>query len=381
METFTQEQKMLRDKMRKFCHEKVAGRAAEADETGEYPWDLHQLFMDSGFFNMRVPTEYGGKAMDFTSCCIILEELTRVDGALGIEVAHHQSGMCCFMDGASRGQREKFLPRIGRGDFLVGFVLTEPDAGSDAFSLKTEAVADGNDYVINGSKCFISNGWITDLYVVFATVNPDLRRNGITAFLVEKETQGFRIGEAEKKLGFRVQPTCPLIFEDMRVPKDNVLGEAGKGWEIVLHSLTESRIQIAVMSLGIAQGAMEVAVSYAKKREQFGQPIGNFQDVSFMLADMAIQVECARALIYKIASMVDMGQGQKQHYFASIAKCFASDMALKVTTDAVQVLGGYGHTKEYPVEKMMRDAMAMPIIEGTNQIQRLQIAKNLMKIY
>ena len=318
--------------------------------------------------------------MDYTSCCIVVEEIARVDGACANTVAHHQAGMCCFMDGANKIQREKYLPRIGRGDFLVGFALTEPNSGSDAFSLRTRAAADENDYVINGSKCFISNSGLTELYVLFTTVDPNLKREGITAFLVEKDTPGLSIGKAENKMGFRASPTSQLIFENMRVPKENLLGGIGKGWEIVLQSLTETRVLVAAMSLGIAQGAMEVAVSYAKEREQFSQPISNFQGVSFMLADMAIQAECARALIYKIASMVDKGE-RKQHYYASIAKCFASDMAMKVTTDAVQVLGGYGYTKEYPVEKMMRDAKAMQIIEGTNQIQRLQIAKNLMKIY
>jgi len=380
MPIFTEEQNMIRETIRKLCTEKIAKRAAEVDETKEYPWDLHQLFIEHDLFKIRVPAEYGGVPMDYTSCCIIVEELGRVDGACANTVAHHQAGLCCFMDGASETQRQKYLPRIGQGNFLVGFALTEPNAGSDAFSLRTRATAQGDRYVINGSKCFISNAGLTDLYVLFTTVNPNLKREGITAFLVEKDTPGLVIGKAENKMGLRASPTRQLTFEDMKVPKENVLGGIGQGWELMLQSLTETRILIAAMSLGIAQAAMEVAVAYARQREQFGQPIINFEGVSFMLADMAIQVECTRSLIYQIAAMVDAGQ-RKQHYHASVAKCFAADTAMKVTTDAVQVLGGYGYTKEYPLEKMMRDAKAMQIVEGTNQIQRLQIARNLMKMY
>lgn len=374
-----EEHRMVRDMIRKLCRKKVAARAQEVDETKEYPWDLHQLFIDNGLFNIRVPEGHGGAEMDFTSACIVVEEIARVDGACSNTVAHHQAGMCCFMDGANETQKAKYLPRVGQGDYLVGFALTEPNAGSDAFSLKTRAIVEGDAYVIDGTKCFISNSGLSDLYVIFTTVDPALRRDGITAFLVEKDTPGLTIGKNENKMGLRASPTRQLIFENMRVPRENLLGEAGKGWELVLQSLTETRVLVAAMALGIAQGAMEAAVSYSKQREQFGKPIAEFQGVSFMLADMAIQVECARALIYQIASMVDQGR-RDQHYLASVAKCFASDMAMKVTTDAVQVMGGYGYTKEYPVEKMMRDAKATQIIEGANQIQRIQIARNLMKM-
>jgi alkylation response protein AidB-like acyl-CoA dehydrogenase len=309
-----------------------------------------------------------------------VEEMARVDGSCSNTVAHHQAGMCCFMDGADEDQRKKYLPRVGGGDYLVGFALTEPNAGSDAFSLKTRAVPDGNDYVIDGSKCFITNSGLTDLYVLFTTVDPSLRREGLTAFLVEKDTPGLVIGKNEDKMGFRASPTRQLVFDNMTVPGENLLGKVGKGWELVLQSLTETRILTAAMALGIAEGAMEAAVSYSKQREQFGKPISSFQGISFMLADMAIQVECARALIYQTAGKVDQGM-RNQHYHASVAKCFASDIAMKVTTDAVQVMGGYGYTREYPVEKMMRDAKATQIIEGANQIQRMQIARNLMKMY
>jgi len=376
----TEEHRMMRDMIRKLCREKVAARAQEVDETKEYPWDLHQLFIDNGLFNIRVPEKYGGAGMDYTSACIMVEEIARVDGACANTVAHHQAGMCCFMDGASETQKAKYLPKVGQGDYLVGFALTEPNAGSDAFSLKTRAIAEGDAYVIDGSKCFISNSGLTDLYVVFTTIDPALRRDGITAFLVEKDTPCLTIGKNENKMGLRASPTRQLIFENMRIPKENLLGEVGRGWELVLQSLTETRVLVAAMALGIGQGAMEAAVSYSKQREQFGRPIAEFQGVSFMLADMAIQVECARALIYRIASIVDRGK-RDQAYLASVAKCFASDMAMKVTTDAVQVMGGYGYTKEYPVEKMMRDAKSTQIIEGANQIQRVQIARNLMKMY
>jgi len=376
----TDEQKMVRDMIRRLAREKLTRRAAEADQTKEYPIDLHEVFVKNGLFKIRVPEEHGGGPVDFTSACLVVEGLAQVDGACANTVAHQQAGLGCFIDGANPEQRARYFPRIGNGDFLVGFALTEPEAGSDAFSLRTRAVPDGNDYVINGSKCFSSNSGLTDLYVVFATINPELRKEGITAFLVERNTPGFHVGKAEDKMGLRASPTCQLIFEDMRIPRQNVLGEPGKGWEIVLQSLTETRILVAAMSLGIAQGAMEAAVRYAKQRSQFGRPISEFQGVSFMLADMAIQIECARALIYQVAARVDAGE-RNQRYFASVAKCFASDTAMKVTTDAVQVFGGYGYTKDFPVEKMMRDAKATQIIEGTNQIQRIQIATSLMQMY
>ncbi|MBW1948053.1 MAG: acyl-CoA dehydrogenase family protein [Deltaproteobacteria bacterium] len=380
MITFTDEQIMVRDMIRKLCREKIADRSREVDETKEYPWDLHQLFVDYGLFNLRVPERYGGAEMDYTSACIVVEEIARVDGACANTIAHHQAGMCAFMGGANEMQRDKYLPRVGRGDYLVGFALTEPNAGSDAFSLTTRARQDGDGFVIDGTKCFISNSGLTDLYVLFTTVNPAMRRDGVTAFLVDKDTPGLSIGKNENKMGLRASPTRQLVFENMRIPAENLLGQVCKGWELVLRSLTETRVLVGAMALGIAQGAMDAAVAYAREREQFGKPIAEFQGVSFMLADMAIKVECARALIYQIASSVDKGM-RDQHYYASVAKCFASDMAMKVTTDAVQVMGGYGYTKEYPVEKMMRDAKATQIIEGTNQIQRIQIARNLLKRY
>lgn len=375
-----QEHQMLRDMMRKLCKEKVTHAAAVADETGEYPMDVHQLLIEHGLFNMRIPEEYGGSSMDYTSACIVAEELGRVDGTFANTVVHHQAGLCCFMDGSNDEQKDRYLPMVGNGDFLLGFALTEPESGSDAFAMKTRAVPDGNDYVINGSKCFISNSGLSDLYCLFTTVNPQLKRNGVTAFLVEKDTPGLTIGKHENKMGWRASPTCQLSFDDMRVPKRNMLGEVGKGWEIVLQSLTETRILVAAIALGIAQGAMEAAIAYSKERKQFGKFIHEFQGVSFMMADMAIQIEAARSLIYNIAAQVDQGN-RSQVYLASIAKCFATDTAMKVTTDAVQVFGGYGYTREYPVEKMMRDAKATQIIEGTNQIQRVQIGKNLIKMY
>lgn len=377
---FTEEQNMVRDTIRKMAREKIAPRAAEADATKEYPRDLQDLFVENGLFKIRVPAEYGGAPMDFTTACIVVEGLAHVDGTCANTVAHHQAGLGCFLDAANEEQRRRYLSKIGRGDFLVGFALTEPNSGSDAFSLRTKAVSDGDSYVINGSKCFISNSGLTDLFVLFTTVNPELRREGITAFLIENSTPGLTIGKAEDKMGLRASPTRQLIFEDMRVPKSNLLGKPGKGWEIVLQSLTETRILVAAMALGIAQGAMEASVAYAKQREQFGRPISEFQGVSFMLADMAIQIECARALVYKVAAEIDAGN-RNQPYLASVAKCFASDTAMKVTTDAVQILGGYGYTREYPVEKMMRDAKATQIIEGTNQIQRVLISRNLLKMY
>jgi alkylation response protein AidB-like acyl-CoA dehydrogenase len=380
MATFNKTHEMIRKMVRELCRDKIAELASEADKTKVYPQALHDIFIDAGLFVIRVPEAYDGGGMDYTSSIIVVEELARVDGTCANTVAHHHAGLCSFMKGASQEQKDRYLPKIGKGDYLVGFALTEPDAGSDAFSLRMSAMPDGKDYLLNGNKCFISNSGLTDVYVVFATVDPKLGRNGITAFLVEKDTPGFTVGKAEKKMGFRASPTCELIFDNARVPKENLLGEEGQGWQLVHQSLTETRVMVAAMGLGMAQGAMEAAVAHAKKREQFGTPIKSFQGVSFMLADMAIQVELARSLVYEIAEKVDRGE-KNLHYYASIAKCAASDIAMKVTTDAVQVLGGYGYTEDYPVEKLMRDAKATQIIEGTNQIQRIQIARHLFKIY
>jgi alkylation response protein AidB-like acyl-CoA dehydrogenase len=376
----TDEQKMVRETVARLAKEKIAPRASEVDESMEYPWDLHQLFIENNFFRLRVPEAYGGLPVDFTTCCIIIEELAKVDGSSANTVAHHQAGLGSFLDGASQEQCDKYLPRVGRGDYLIGFAMTEPGAGSDAFSMKTRAELKDDEYCLNGTKVFVSNSGLTDLYVIFTTVDPTKRRQGITAFLLEKETSGFSIGRKENKMGFRASPTCELILQDAKLPRSQLLGGEGKGWEIVLKSLTETRILVASMALGLAQGAMEAAVAYAKERAQFGKPIIEFQAVAFMLADMAIQVESARSLTYNIASMVDRGI-KDLHPNASMAKCFCSDVAMRVTTDAVQVLGGYGYTKAFPVEKMMRDAKATQIMEGTNQIQRIQIARSLMKKY
>jgi alkylation response protein AidB-like acyl-CoA dehydrogenase len=376
----TEEQRMIRDTIARLAREKIAPRASDADRTQEYPWDLHRIFIENNLFKLRVPEEYGGMPVDITTCCIVIEEIAKVDGASANTVAHHQAGLGCFLMGANDDQRKRYLPKIGRGDYLVGFAMTEPGAGSDAFSLKTRAEPFNGGYRLNGTKVFISNSGLTDLYVIFATIDPSRKREGITAFLMEKETPGFYIGKKEDKMGFRASPTCELIFQDVILPRSNILGEEGKGWEIVLKSLTEMRVIIAAIAIGIAEGAMEVAIKYAKERIQFGRPIMEFQGVSFMLADMAIQVEAARALTYAIASLVDKGF-KGLHPYASMAKCFSSDVAMRVTTDAVQVLGAYGYTREFQVERMMRDAKATQIIEGTNQIQRVQIARHLMKAY
>ncbi len=380
MATSSKTHKMIRKMVRELCRDKIAELAKEADKTKVYPQALHEVFVDAGLFVIRVPEAYGGVEMDYTSSVIVVEELARVDGTCANTVAHHHAGLCSFMKGANPAQKDRYLPKIGKGDYMVGFALTEPNAGSDAFSLQTTATLEGEDYILNGNKCFVSNSGLTDLYVVFSTLNPELRRDGITAFLVERDTPGFTVGKAESKMGFRASPTCELVFDNVRVSKENLLGEAGKGWQLVHQSLTETRVMVAAMGLGMAQGAMEAAVAYAKDREQFGTSIINFQGISFMLADMAIQVELARALVYNIAEKVDRGE-KNLHYYASIAKCAASDIAMKVTTDAVQVLGGYGYTEDYPVEKLMRDAKATQIIEGTNQVQRIQIARQLSKIY
>jgi len=377
MPLLTEEQRILVETVRRMAEQEIAPRASELDESQAMPYEIHVLFGKYGLLKLRIPESFGGIPVDMATCCLVVEEIARVDGSSSLMLVNHLAGLGPFLMGSSEDQKARFLPRIvERGD-IIGFALTEPGAGSDAASIRTLAVRKGDRYQLNGTKCFITNGGLARMYTLFATVDARRKKQGITAFVVEDTAAGLRVGKKENKMGMRASPTTELILEDAEVAADNLLGAEGQGWPIMLAGLSETRLLVAAISLGLADGATRFAARYATQRSQFGKAVAEFQGVQFMLADMAIGIETARALIYRTASMLDNGETGVRPC-ASMAKCYASDMAMRVTTDAVQILGGYGYMKEYPVERMMRDAKAIQIFEGTNQIQRMIIAKDLL---
>nr|WP_027717858.1 acyl-CoA dehydrogenase family protein [Desulfovirgula thermocuniculi] len=375
---------MLRRVVRRLAEEKVAPRAAAIDEEDAYPWDLKELFAAQGLLGAGVPEEYGGTGQGLPGVCLIVEEIARVSATASLIIAAQELGLMPILIAGNEEQKQKYLPPLAGGEKICAFALTEPEAGSDAGSIRTRARKEGDKYVLTGRKCFITNGGIADVYVVFATTAPEKGLKGISAFIVEKDYPGFSVGRKERKMGVRGSPTAELIFEDCPVPQENLLGKEGDGFKIAMATLDRTRPVVGAQALGIAQGALDYALGYAKNRVQFGQAIASFQGIQFMLAEMATKVEAARQLVYKAAffieSAVQKGGASREEIsrYSSMAKLFASDVAMEVTTDAVQVLGGYGYTKDYPVERMMRDAKITQIYEGTNQIQKLVIARSLL---
>ena len=377
---FTEDQKMIQQMVRKLAKEKIAPRAAEIDETDEFPWDLVKLFAENGLLTLVLPEEYGGVNAGNTTLCIVIEEISRVSAACSLSVFTTQALLNVLVRGGSDELKQKFYPKFASGDKICAFVLTEPNSGSDAASIQTKAILDGDDYVFNGNKIFISTGEVADYYLVFALTQPEKRAKGMSAFIVEKGTPGFSFGKKERKMGLRGNPTVELIFEDARVPKGNLLGEEGEGWRMLTEYGNLMRTWgAASLALGIAEGALDYAAAYAKERVQFGKPIASFQAIQFMLADMAMLTEASRSLIYRASLMIDKNESHsKIESMVSMAKCFTTDAAMKITTDAVQILGGYGYTKDYPVERMMRDAKGVQIFDGTNQIQRMIISRGVL---
>ncbi|MEE1131146.1 MAG: acyl-CoA dehydrogenase [Caryophanon sp.] len=374
---FTEEQLMMRDMVRSFANDKIAPLVEEM-EKGVFPRDILAQMGELGLMGITVPEQYGGAGMDFTSYIIAINELSRVSAVVGVILSVHTSvGTNPILYFGTEAQKQKYVPKLASGEYLGAFCLTEPSAGSDAASLKTRAVKDGDEYVLNGSKVFITNGGEADVYIVFASTNPEAGTKGISAFIVEKDTEGFVVGKDEHKMGLHGSRTVQLTFEQMRIPAENLLGEEGEGFKIAMGNLDVGRIGIAAQSLGIAEAALGYAVDYAKERVQFGKPIAAQQGVGFKLADMATAVEASRLLIFRAANLRALGLPCGQE--ASMAKLFASKTAVDVTIDAVQVFGGYGYTKEYPVERLFRDAKVTEIYEGTSEIQRLVISKNLTK--
>jgi acyl-CoA dehydrogenase len=372
---FTEEQEMMRKMVQDFAEKEVAP-FVERMEAGEFPKSILQKMGELGLMGIPIPEEYGGSGMDFTSYIIAIEELSKVSATLGVILSVHTSvGTNPILYFGTEEQKQKYIPKLATGEYLGAFCLTEPSAGSDAASLKTRAVKQGKDYILNGSKVFITNGGEADTYIVFASTNPDAGSKGITAFIVDKNTPGLVIGKNEHKMGLNGSKTVQLTFEDMKVPQENMLGAEGEGFKIALANLDVGRIGIAAQALGIAEAALEAAIVYAKERQQFGKPIAMHQGVGFKLADMATAVEASKLLIYRAAHLRQ--SGEKCGKEASMAKLFSSKTAVDVTTEAIQIFGGYGYTKEYPVERYFRDAKVTEIYEGTSEIQRIVISKQL----
>ncbi len=360
--------------IRQIAQEKIAPRSAEIDEQAEYPWDIRKILAEQDVLGLPFPIEYGGTGTGTLMLNMAVEEIAKVDAACALILMVQELGTLPLQLFGTEELKERFLPRCASGECSPAFALSEPEAGSDPAGMKTTAVKDGEEWVINGTKNWISNLGVADFYVCFAVTDRESRR--VTAFVVEADRPGFSVGKLEHKLGIRASPTGQPIFEDVRVPQENVIGEVGRGMRVALATLERTRLGAAAQAVGIAQGATDYAVAYARERVQFGQPILEHQAIQFKLADMETRTAAARELLYKACAMADRGDPQRAKY-SSMAKVFASDTAMAVTVEAVQVLGGYGYVKEYPVERMMRDAKITQIYEGTNEIQRLVIARTL----
>jgi len=372
------DQRMIRDLARKLARERVAPNAARYDESEQYPEDSIRALIEAGLYGIWVPETYGGTAMGALALALVCEEVAAACAATGTQYLDQALGGLPIVLAGSEQQKKQWLPVLATGERLCAFSLSEPAAGSDAASLRTTAVRRGDHYVLNGSKQWCTNGDHADVITVFATIDAARGARGVTAFLVEKDTPGFSVGKKEKKMGIRASPTVALHFSDCAVPFANRLGAEGEGFKLAMRTLDITRPATGALGLGIAQAALDAAVGYAKERQQFGRAIGSFQGIQFMLADMAMAVHAARLMIHHCARQLDAGVTGNT-YEASMAKCFASDAAMKVATDAVQIFGGYGYTREFPVERYMRDAKIMQIYEGTNQIQRVVIAKELLE--
>jgi alkylation response protein AidB-like acyl-CoA dehydrogenase len=374
----TEEQQMIRDLCHQIAEEKIKPVAAEYDESAEFPYGLVKVFADSDIFGVYIPEEYGGMGGGVLEMSIAAEELSWGCGGIALAFAATGLGTFPILLFGNEDQKAKFLPDLAAGKKLAAFCITEAEAGSDAGSIKTSAVKEDDHYVLNGTKQWITNGGEAEIYTVIAMTDKSKGARGASAFIVEKGTPGLSFGKKENKLGIRASATREVIFQDCKVPKENLLGREGLGFIVAMKTFDHSRPGVAAQALGIAQRALDESVKYAHERKQFGASISSFQGIQFMLADMAIQIEAARALVYSAARMIDSG-AKDVAKVSAICKTHASDTAMKVTTDAVQIFGGYGYMKEYPVEKLMRDAKITQIYEGTNQIQRSVIASALIK--
>jgi len=373
----TEEQEMIRRMVRDFAEKEIVPIAGEMDEKGEFPWETIRKMAPLGFLGLPIPEEYGGAGVDNVSFAIAMEEIARASGSIAITLDAHVSLACeAILQFGSEEQKRKYLAPLARGEKLGAFALTEPEAGSDAAAIKTRAVLSGDEWVLNGQKVFITNGSIADVVVVAAVTDPTKGHRGISNFIVEKGTPGFRPGRDEEKMGLKGSVTSQLFFEDCRVPKENLLGKEGEGFKQFLIVLDAGRIAIGAMAVGLAQAALDASIAYAKERVQFGQPIAKFQAIQWMIADMATQLDAARLLVYRAAWLKDRGVRFTRE--AAMAKLFASEIAERACHAAIQIHGGYGYTKDYPLERYYRDARLCEIGEGTSEIQRLVIARQVL---
>ena len=374
----TEDQKMIRDACREIAEEHIKPVRAKYDEDGTFPWDIVEVLRQADIFGVYIPEEYGGFGGGVLEMAIAMEEISRGCGGISLAFGATALGSYPILLFGGEEQKRKFLPEIAAGRKLAAFALTEANAGSDAAGIETTAVRDGDSYVLNGTKQWITNGGEAEVYAVITMTDRSRGARGATAFIVEKGTPGFTFGKTENKMGIRASATRELVFQDCRVPRENILGREGMGFIVAMKTLDKSRPGIAAQAIGIAQAALEEALAFVKERRQFGKPVSSFQGVQFMLADMATRIEASRALVYTTARMMDAGI-KEVSMAAAMSKLMASDMAMQVTTDAVQLMGGSGYMKEYPVEKMMRDAKITQIYEGTNQIMRQVIGLGLLK--
>lgn len=373
-----EEQKMIKNLARKIAEEKLKPVRSKNDREGIFPWDIIKELARADMMRLYIPSQYEGLGKGVFELCLVIEELSRIDGGVAVSYAVNALGTFPIVIMGNEDQKRKYLPKAASGEWLSAFALTEANAGSDAANMQTTAVPDGDHFILNGTKQFITNGSVADYVTVIAMTDKTKGVRGLTAFIVDKGTPGFTYGKEEDKMGIRASVTSELVLQDCRVHKDAILGGVGQGFVSAMRTLDKSRPGIGAQGLGIAQGAYEEALRYAKQRVQFGQSIVNFQAISFMLSDMATQIEAGRALCYATARMIDSGS-TKYSKEAAMTKLYNTDLAMRVTVDAVQILGGYGYMKDYPVEKMMRDAKITQIYEGTNQIQRHVIAANIVK--
>jgi len=368
----------LRAVLRDLCETQIAPYAADVDEHSRFPDEALAALSASGFSAIHVPDEYGGQGADSVAACIVVEEVARVDASASLIPGVNKLGTTGLILRGSDELKKQVLPTLAAGEAMASYALSEREAGSDPAAMRTRARRDGDEWVLNGAKCWITNGGKSTWYTVMAVTDPEKGANGISAFVVHKDDPGFTVGPKERKLGIKGSPTTELYFEDCRIPGDRIIGEPGTGFKTALATLDHTRPTIGAQAVGIAQGALDAAIAYTKDRKQFGQSVSNFQGVQFMLADMAMKVEAARLMVYHAAARAERGE-PALGFISSASKCFASDVAMEVTTDAVQLFGGAGYTKDFPVERMMRDAKITQIYEGTNQIQRVVMSRALLK--
>jgi alkylation response protein AidB-like acyl-CoA dehydrogenase len=374
----TDEHNAVRDAVRTVCDAKVAPHAAIADETAEFPWPSYDALRASDFHAPHIPVEYEGAGADALATAIVIEEVARACASSSLIPAVNKLGTTPILLAGSPELKARYLPPVARGEAMFSYCLSEPEAGSDAASMKTRAERDGDGFVLNGVKRWITNAGVSDYYTVFAVTTPGIGARGISAFVVERTDPGVSFGAPEKKLGIKASPTREVFLDNVRIGADRMIGDEGTGFRTAMRTLDHTRVTIAAQAIGIAQGALDYALGYVRQREQFGRPIAEFQGIQFMLADMGMKLEAARQLTYAAAARSERSDPDLT-YFGAAAKCFASDVAMEVTTDAVQLLGGYGYTKDFPLERMMRDAKITQIYEGTNQVQRIVMGKQLLK--